>query len=58
MSKKIRLTVRIPKELNSSLTEKAEEIGISKNSLILQILWKKVEEVSVNEWWKSRKGMG
>ena len=49
MDKKLRLTVRIPKELNSSLTEKAEKIGISKNSLILQILWKKVEEVSVNE---------
>lgn len=46
MDGKSRLTVRMPKELNRCLTEKAEKIGISKNSLILQILWKRVEEVN------------
>jgi predicted HicB family RNase H-like nuclease len=49
MDGKSRLTLRIPKELNNSLTEKAEKIGISKNGLILQILWRKVEEVTGNE---------
>ena len=46
MENKSRLTVRIPKELNNSLSKEAKKIGISKNSLILQILWNKIEEAS------------
>lgn len=49
MRDKSRLTVRMPKELNSTLSKKAEKIGISKNSLILQILWRKVEEGNKGE---------
>ncbi|WP_338631115.1 toxin-antitoxin system HicB family antitoxin [Clostridium baratii] len=41
---KQRLTVRIPRNLNIILTNKANETGISKNSLVLQILWKEVNE--------------
>ncbi|WWU66465.1 toxin-antitoxin system HicB family antitoxin [Clostridium baratii] len=41
---KQRLTIRMPDELNKVLTEKANKIGVSKNGLILQILWEKVNE--------------
>lgn len=41
---KQRLTVRMPRELNNVLTEKAQSIGISKNSLILQLLWEEVNK--------------
>lgn len=32
--------LRIPYDLNTWLTREAEKLGISKNALILQILWK------------------
>lgn len=44
MIDKKRLTVRMPESLNTMLTNKANEMGVSKNSLILQILWKEVSE--------------
>ncbi|WP_321835435.1 toxin-antitoxin system HicB family antitoxin [Clostridium butyricum] len=44
MNSKRRLTIRIPNELNMILTKKAENIGISKNGLVLQILWDKVKK--------------
>lgn len=44
MNSKRRLTIRMPNELNLILTKKAENIGISKNGLVLQILWDKVKK--------------
>ncbi len=41
---KQRLTVRMPRKLNKVLTEKAQRIGVSKNSLILQLLWEEVNK--------------
>ena len=42
-SKRIRAGLRIPIELNTELILLAEKNGISKNALILQILWNWVE---------------
>lgn len=39
-----RFTLRLPKELFSLLQEDANKIGVSVNSLILQILWSYVED--------------
>ena len=39
MTERVRTGLRIPYELNTWLVLKANEQGISKNSLILQILW-------------------
>lgn len=44
MAAKQRITIRMPEKLNLELSNRAKEIGISKNSLVLQILWKKVKE--------------
>ena len=41
---RIRVGLRIPMNLNTELILKAKESGISKNALILQILWKWEEE--------------
>lgn len=49
MNLKKRLTIRIPDELNAILTDKARETGISKNSLILQILWEKAKKEAINK---------
>ena len=38
-SAKIRTGLRIPTDLNTELILRAEKNGISKNALILQILW-------------------
>lgn len=43
MNPKNRVTIRMPVDLNKALTNKSEKMGISKNALILQALWKKVE---------------
>lgn len=47
MNSKRRLTIRIPNELNTVLTTNSKKIGISKNSLILQILWDKVRKEQI-----------
>ena len=39
-----RFTFRMPEELYQMLDERAEELGVSKNALILQILWDYVEK--------------
>jgi predicted HicB family RNase H-like nuclease len=44
MVAKQRITIRIPKKLNIELSNRAKEIGVSKNSLVLHILWKKVDK--------------
>ena len=44
MISKIRLTVRMPDELNLNLTNESKRLGISKNALILKILWDRVNE--------------
>lgn len=46
-SKTKRLTIRIPEEVNIILEKKSGEIGISKNSFILQILWEKVKSKDI-----------
>uniref|UniRef100_UPI004057B32F toxin-antitoxin system HicB family antitoxin n=1 Tax=Acetatifactor sp. TaxID=1872090 RepID=UPI004057B32F len=44
MDTRIRTGLRIPNDLNSSLIKAADNHGISKNALILQILWKWINE--------------
>jgi predicted HicB family RNase H-like nuclease len=44
LTAKQRITIRIPKKLNIELSNRAKEIGVSKNSLVLHILWKKVDK--------------
>lgn len=39
-----RFTFRLPKDLFSKLDEKANNIGVSKNALLIQILWSYLEE--------------
>lgn len=46
-SKRVRTGLRIPMKLNTELILLAEENGISKNALILQILWKWIEKQKV-----------
>lgn len=43
MTAKKRITLRIPQSLNDCLTNLSKETGVSKNALILQILWEQVE---------------
>lgn len=45
MQERARAGLRIPHELNNWLIQEAEKQGISKNSLILQILWSRKETV-------------
>ena len=49
MNLKKRLTIRMPDELNIILTNKAKDTGISKNSLILQILWEKAKKKTISK---------
>lgn len=49
MKHKQRLTVRMPSELNVILTNVAKDTGVSKNSLVLQILWEKVKFENQNK---------
>lgn len=44
MTAKQRVTVRMPEVMGNILTRKAEKLGVSKNSLILQILWERIKE--------------
>ena len=39
MKKKVRLTIRIPEELDARLEQMCNQMGISKNALITKILW-------------------
>lgn len=43
---RVRTGLRIPYELNTWLILQAQKQGISKNSLILQILWKYQKDAS------------
>ena len=36
---KVRLTIRIPKQINDELEKMCKKIGITKNALITKILW-------------------
>lgn len=45
-TKNIRSGLRLPEELNEMLIKKAKEKGISKNALILQILWEYVSKLN------------
>lgn len=49
MTTRIRTGLRIPIELNTELILLANKNGISKNALILQILWEKVKEFKQDE---------
>ena len=44
MDKQVRSTIRITAELNSKLESLAKQKGVSKNALIVQVLWKLVEK--------------
>lgn len=39
-----RFTFRMPETLYQTLDKRAEELGVSKNALILQILWDYTEQ--------------
>ena len=41
--------VRMPKELDDKITDAACYLGTTKNGLIIQILWKYIEERGKNE---------
>ena len=41
---RMRTGLRIPYDLNTKLIFEAKEMGVSKNALILQILWEWVKE--------------
>jgi len=40
----MKILIRAPKELKDTLQERAKQIGITLNALILQILWDWVEK--------------
>lgn len=44
MRSKRRLTVRMTDDLNEQLTKESKIKGISKNAIILQKLWKAIED--------------
>lgn len=44
-----RFTFRMPEQLYSKLDERANELGVSKNALILQVLWSYLEEQDKKE---------
>lgn len=44
MEERKRAGLRIPDELNTCLIQEAKNQGVSKNALILQILWKWTQE--------------
>ncbi|HBG1232789.1 hypothetical protein RYE12_17105 [Clostridioides difficile] len=46
---RVRTGLRIPYDLNTKLILIAEERGMSKNSLILHILWNYIKEVESEE---------
>ena len=52
MTTRVRTGLRIPMDLNTELTVIAQKNGVSKNALILQILWKYVEEQKGTKAWK------
>lgn len=43
MAERARVGLRVPRELNAWLTSEADDQGISKNALILKILWEWAE---------------
>lgn len=45
MTTRIRAGLRIPIELNTELILLANKNGVSKNALILQILWERIEKI-------------
>lgn len=45
MTAKTNFTLRIPKELDEKLKKRATELGISKNALILNLIWKEIEKM-------------
>lgn len=49
MKAKKRLTVRMTNELNEQLTKESKIKGISKNAIILQKLWKAIEDEKKGE---------
>lgn len=49
LANRVRTGLRIPYDLNAKLILIAEERGMSKNSLILQILWDYIKEIENKE---------
>ncbi|MGJ0845933.1 toxin-antitoxin system HicB family antitoxin [Tissierella praeacuta] len=47
MTAKKRLTLRIPIKLDEKLSKESDKLGISKNSLILQMLWNETNNLSI-----------
>ncbi|MCC0652671.1 MULTISPECIES: hypothetical protein [unclassified Clostridioides] len=42
-SNKKRITVRMPEKLNEEITRKSKYLGLTKNSFIIDILWKEFD---------------
>ena len=49
MVRETRFTLRLVKELDALLSEKAERLGYTKNALIVQVLWDYVEKQDEKE---------
>ena len=45
MTAKVNFTLRIPEELDKKLKKRATELGMSKNALILNLIWKEIEKI-------------
>ncbi|MCC0633697.1 hypothetical protein KGF45_03365 [Clostridioides sp. ZZV14-6154] len=54
-SNKKRITVRMPEKLNEEITRKSKYLGLTKNSFIIDILWK---EFDLSEYKNSHKEDG
>nr|DAU88536.1 MAG TPA: antitoxin [Caudoviricetes sp.] len=48
-SERMRFTLRLPENLLTRLGKASNELGVSINSLIIQILWDYVKEVNTYE---------
>ncbi len=40
----VRFTLRIPKQLNELIEKRAKLLGISKNSVIVTLLWSQIDD--------------
>lgn len=49
MTARKRLTVRMPDELSEELYKKSQRLGISKNALILKMLWDEIQNKKTEE---------
>ena len=54
MDNRERITVRMPDDLNIELYNKSRKLGLSKNALILKILWDEIQNKKIKEEYHER----